>query len=243
VHLIPWLDPAFLIDGFGAYALLGVCLIIFAETGLLIGFLFPGDTLLILTGVLAISGTFGVNIGIVCASIALAAFLGGEVGYWIGHKAGPRIFEKRESGLFSKKNVERTNAFFVRFGPLAVILARFGPVVRTFTPLAAGVGHMPWKRYTLYNFIGATIWGAGLTYLGFLAGHIPGVKEFVEEYIDVVLIGVVLIVLIPTIFHYVQSFIRARRDRARNADGPLTDAEVTLPPEVFRARNSDEKKS
>lgn len=243
MHLIPWLDPAFLIDGFGAYALLGVCIIIFAETGLLIGFLFPGDTLLILTGVLAISGTFGVNIGIVCASIALAAFLGGEVGYWIGHKAGPRIFEKRESGLFSKKNVERTNAFFVRFGPLAVILARFVPVVRTFTPLAAGVGHMPWKRYTLYNFIGATIWGAGLTYLGFLAGHIPGVKEFVEEYIDVVLIGVVLIVLIPTIFHYVQSFIRARRDRARNAEGPLTDAEVTLPPEVFTGRSPEEKKS
>lgn len=243
MHLIPWLDPAFLIDGFGAYALLGVCIIIFAETGLLIGFLFPGDTLLILTGVLAISGTFGVNIGIVCASIALAAFLGGEVGYWIGHKAGPRIFEKRESGLFSKKNVERTNAFFVRFGPLAVILARFVPVVRTFTPLAAGVGHMPWKRYTLYNFIGAAIWGAGLTYLGFLAGHIPGVKEFVEEYIDVVLIGVVLIVLIPTIFHYVQSFIRARRDRARNADGPLTDAEVTLPREVFTGRSSEDKKN
>jgi membrane-associated protein len=243
VHLIPWLDPAFLIDGFGAYALLGVCIIIFAETGLLIGFLFPGDTLLILTGVLAISGTFGVNIGIVCASIALAAFLGGEVGYWIGHKAGPRIFEKRESGLFSKKNVERTNAFFVRFGPLAVILARFVPVVRTFTPLAAGVGHMPWKRYTLYNFIGAAIWGAGLTYLGFLAGHIPGVKEFVEEYIDVVLIGVVLIVLIPTIFHYVQSFIRARRDRARNTDGPLTDAEVTLPPEVFTGRSPEDKKN
>jgi membrane-associated protein len=243
MHLIPWLDPAILIDGFGAYALLGVCIIIFAETGLLIGFLFPGDTLLILTGVLAISGTFGVNIGIVCASIALAAFLGGEVGYWIGHKAGPRVFEKRESGLFSKKNVERTNAFFVRFGPLAVILARFVPVVRTFTPLAAGVGHMPWKRYTLYNFIGAAIWGAGLTYLGFLAGHIPGVKEFVEEYIDVVLIGVVLIVLIPTIFHYVQSFIRARRDRARNADGPLTDAEVTLPREVFTGRSSEDKKN
>jgi membrane-associated protein len=240
VHLIPWLDPAYLIEGFGAYALLGVCIIIFAETGLLVGFLFPGDTLLVLTGVLAISGTFGVNIGIVCASIALAAFLGGEVGYWIGHKAGPRIFEKRESGLFSKKNVERTNAFFVRFGPLAVILARF---VRTFTPLAAGVGHMPWKRYTLYNFIGAAIWGAGLTYVGFLAGHIPGVRELVEEYIDVVLIGVVLIVLIPTIFHYVQSFIRARRDRARNADGPLTDAEVMLPKEVFRPRMSDDKKN
>lgn len=241
MHLIPWLDPAYLIEGFGAYALLGVCLIIFAETGLLVGFLFPGDTLLVFTGLLAFSDTFGVNIGIVCAAIALAAFLGGEVGYWIGHKAGPRIFEKRESGLFSKKNVERTNAFFVRFGPLAVILARFVPVVRTFTPLAAGVGHMPWKRYTLYNFIGAAMWGAGLTYVGFLAGYIPGVKEFVEEYIDVVLIGVVLIVLIPTIFHYVQSFVRARRDRARNADGPLTDAEVMLPEEVFTPRRSADK--
>jgi membrane-associated protein len=102
---------------------------------------------------------------------------------------------------------------------------------------------MPWKRYTLYNFIGAAIWGAGLTYVGFLAGHIPGVRELVEEYIDVVLIGVVLIVLIPTIFHYVQSFIRARRDRARNADGPLTDAEVMLPKEVFRPRMSDDKKN
>jgi membrane-associated protein len=242
MHLISWLDPANLIEGFGAYALLGVALIIFAETGLLIGFLFPGDTLLILTGVLAISGTFKVHIAIVCAVIALAAFLGGEVGYLIGHKAGPRIFEKRESGLFSKKNVERTNAFFVRFGPIAVILARFVPVVRTFAPIAAGVGHMPWKRYTLYNLIGAVIWGAGLTFAGFLAGHIPGVADFVEKYIDVVLLGVVLIVLIPTVFHYVQSFVRARRDRARNSDGPLTDAEASLPKDVFAPRDADEKK-
>jgi membrane-associated protein len=79
--------------------------------------------------------------------------------------------------------------------------------------------------------------------VGFLAGHIPGVRELVEEYIDVVLIGVVLIVLIPTIFHYVQSFVRARRDRARNADGPLTDAEVTLPEEVFKPHRSDDKKN
>ena len=243
MHLISWLDPANLIEGFGAYALLGVAIIIFAETGLLIGFLFPGDTLLILTGVLAISGTFKVHIAIVCAAIALAAFLGGEMGYFIGHKAGPRIFEKRESGLFSKKNVERTNAFFVRFGPIAVILARFVPVVRTFAPIAAGVGHMPWKRYTLYNLIGAVIWGAGLTFAGFLAGHIPGVADFVEKYIDVVLLGVVLIVLIPTVFHYVQSFVRARRDRARQQDAPLTDAEVTLPRDVFTPRNTDEKKN
>ncbi len=243
MHLLPWLDPANLIEGFGAYALLGVAIIIFAETGLLIGFLFPGDTLLILTGVLAVAGKFNVHIAIVCSVVAVAAFLGGEVGYFIGHKAGPRIFEKRESGLFSKKNVERTNAFFVRFGPIAVILARFVPVVRTFAPIAAGVGHMPWKRYTLYNLIGAVIWGAGLTFAGFLAGHIPGVADFVEKYIDVVLLGVVLIVLIPTVFHYVQSFVRARRDRKRNADGQLTDAEVTLPKEVFTTPKTDDTKN
>ena len=242
MHLIPWLDPAQLIEGFGAYALIGVAVIIFAETGLLLGFLFPGDTLLILTGVLAISGTFQVHIAVVCAVLAVAAFLGGELGYLIGYKAGPRIFEKRESGLFSKKNVERTNAFFVRFGPAAVIIARFVAVVRTFAPIAAGVGKMPWRRYTLYNFIGAVVWAAGLTYAGFLAGHIPGVAAFVEKYIDVVLLAVVLIVLVPTVFHYVQSVVRARRDRARHADAPLTDAEVTLPSEVFRPHHKEDEK-
>lgn len=241
MHLIPWLDPAYLIEGFGAYALLGVALIIFAETGLLVGFLFPGDTLLILTGVLAISNTFKVNIAIVCLVLALAAFLGGEVGYLIGHKAGPRIFEKRESGLFSKRNVERTNAFFLRFGPLAVILARFVPIVRTFAPIAAGVGHMPWRRYTLYNAIGAVIWGAGLTFFGFLIGQIPPVRDFVESYIDVVLLGVVVIVAVPTLFHYIQTLVRARRDRKLNQDAPLTDAEVELPQDVFRGRPKDDE--
>jgi membrane-associated protein len=145
---IPGLDANGLIQSFGPYALLGVALIIFAETGLLIGFLFPGDTLLILSGVLAIntsSGTnaFGTNVWVVAVAIGLAAFLGGEVGYWIGHHFGPRVFERKESGFFSKKNVDRTNAFFIKFGGLAVIFARFVPVVRTFAPIAAGVGHMP----------------------------------------------------------------------------------------------------
>ena len=136
--LIPWLDPANLIDGFGPYALLGVAFIVFAETGLLVGFLLPGDTLLISAGVLTVTDTFGANIFVVCAAISAAAFIGGEVGYLIGHKFGPSIFEKNESGFFSKKNVERTNSFFVRYGGLAVIIARFVPVVRTFAPVAAG---------------------------------------------------------------------------------------------------------
>ena len=220
--LIPFLDPNNLIDGFGAFALLGVCLIVFAETGLLVGFILPGDTLLIATGVLAVSdaagaNVFGVDIWWICLSIAAAAFIGGEVGYLIGHHFGPRIFERKDSGLFSRKNVERTNAFFERYGGVAVILARWVPVVRTFAPIAAGVGHMPWRRYTLYNLVGALIWGAGLTFVGYGVGHIPPVAEFVKNYIDIVLLGVILIVLIPSVCHYIQSIRAARRERHRHS--------------------------
>lgn len=228
--LIPWLDPETLINGFGAFALLGVCLIVFAETGLLVGFLLPGDTLLIITGLLTFQGIIGVDIWWVCLAIGAAAFVGGEVGYLIGHKAGPRIFERKESGLFSVENVRRTNAFFERFGGLAVIVARFVPIVRTFAPVAAGVGHMNYKKYTLYNFIGAMIWGAGLTFAGYLLGYIPPVAAFVTEYIDVILLGAIVITLVPTVFHYIQSVRKARK--AANTPIP-TDDEVVLPAKYF----------
>jgi membrane-associated protein len=238
--LIPWLDPQNLIDGFGAYALLGICFIVFAETGLLVGFLLPGDTLLVISGLLTFTGTMtatgqGLDIPIywLALAIAFAAFLGGEVGYLIGHKAGPRIFERKESGLFSIENVKRTNAFFERFGGLAVIVARFVPIVRTFAPVAAGVGHMNYRRYSLYNAVGALLWGAGLTFGGFLLGYIPPLADFVTHYIDVILLGAVLIAVVPTVFHYIQSSMKARRKRAA---GVPTEAEVealVLRPEEF----------
>lgn len=217
--LIPWLDPNTIITAAGPWALVVVCGIIFAETGLLIGFLLPGDTLLVISGLLThTSLVFGVDIWWVCLAIAFAAFLGGEVGYLIGHKAGPRVFERRESGLFSMENVRRTNAFFDRFGALAIILARFVPIVRTFAPVAAGVGHMNYKKYSLYNAIGALIWGAGLTLFGYLIGYIPPVAKFVSSYIDIILIGAVVITLIPTLFHYFQSLRKAKKKRLAEAD-------------------------
>lgn len=227
--LIPWLDPQNLIEGFGAFALLGICFIVFAETGLLVGFLLPGDTLLVISGILTFSGVLGFDIWWVCLAISGAAFIGGEVGYLIGHKVGPRIFEKKETGLFSVENVNRTNAFFERFGGLAVILARFVPVVRTFAPVAAGVGHMNYKKYSLYNAIGAIVWGTGLTLLGFLLGYIPPVRDFVVDYIDVILIGAVVLTLIPTVFHYVQSLQKAKR--ARNA--PVEPESLVLDEKYF----------
>jgi len=218
--LIPWLDPETLISGFGAFALLGVCFIVFAETGLLVGFLLPGDTLLVITGLLTFTGVIGLDIWWVALAIGFAAFLGGEVGYLIGHKAGPKVFERKETGLFSVENVQRTNAFFERFGGLAVILARFVPVVRTFAPVAAGVGHMNYRKYSFYNLIGALIWGAGLTTAGYLLGYIPPLADFVTNYIDIILLAAVVISVVPTAIHYFQSSSKARKNRqaAVNAD-------------------------
>nr|WP_121149745.1 VTT domain-containing protein [Microbacterium sp. AG1240] len=225
--LIPWLDPAAIIDAAGPWALLVVCLIIFAETGLLIGFLLPGDTLLVLAGLLSNPtthpphGVFGVNVWIVGLLIGLSAFVGGEVGYLIGHKAGPAIFERKDSGIFSRKNVERTNEFFERFGAATVILARFVPIVRTFAPIAAGVGHMNKWKYTLYNFIGAVIWGFGLTIFGFLISLIPGVGEFVAEYIDVFLLIAVAGTALFIAFNFLRE--RAQAKKAERAGDAVTD--------------------
>lgn len=237
--LIPFLDPEAIIQNAGPWALLVVCFIVFAETGLLVGFLLPGDTLLIITGLLTFYPGIGFDIWWVCLAIGLAAFLGGEVGYLIGHRAGPRIFERKETGLFSIENVKRTNAFFERFGGLAVIIARFVPIVRTFAPVAAGVGHMDYRKYTLYNLIGAIIWGVGLTFAGYLLGYVPVVGDFVREYIDVILIVAVLATIIPTAFHYWQS---SRKAKKLASAGPIGDAEaeaLALHPKDFDQKLGD----
>lgn len=231
--LVPWLDPEVLIDSAGPWALILVCAIVFAETGLLVGFLLPGDTLLLITG-LVTGSMISVDIWWVCLAIGFAAFLGGEGGYLIGHKLGPRVFERKESGLFSVKNVERTNMFFQRFGGAAVILARFVPIVRTFAPVAAGVGHMNHRKYALYNFIGAMLWGAGVTLFGHLLNLIPPVAVFVKSYIDIILVGAVVVTLIPTLIHYLQSTMKARR-AARN--GTVIPASLVLDEDVFENRH------
>jgi len=240
--LIPWLDPAAIIEWAGPWSLVVVCFIVFAETGLLIGFLLPGDTLLVIAGLLSHStavaphGVFGLNVWLVALLIGLSAFVGGEVGYLIGHKAGPAVFERKESGVFSRKNVERTNAFFERFGGITIILARFVPVVRTFAPVAAGVGHMHKGKYTLYNLIGAVLWGFGLTMFGYVIGFIPLVRDLVTEYIDVILLVAVGGTALVTAYHYFRERYKAKKAAAAGED-VVTDAEeaqdLVLDPEVF----------
>ena len=224
--VIPWLDPEILIDSAGPWALILVCLFVFAETGLLVGFALPGDTLLVITGL--VTGTL-INLDIwwVCLAVGFAAFVGGEVGYFIGHRLGRRVFERKESGVFSVKNVERTNAFFARFGGLAVILARFVPIVRTFAPVAAGVGHMDYRKYSFYNAIGALLWGAGLVLFGHLLNLIPPVADFVKHYIDLILLGAVVVTSVPAIVHYLRGATKAKNAK------PETTGEVVLGPDTF----------
>ena len=197
------LDPQSVIAGAGVWGLVVVCAIVFVETGLLVGFFLPGDTLLFFTGVLTFSGVISQPLWVVIPAIALSAAMGDQLGYTIGRTTGRRIFDRRDSGLFSRKSVTRTQEFFERFGPAAVTIARFVPVVRTFAPVAAGVGKMPRRVFTMFNILGAALWTTGVVLLGFGLAHIPGVADFAARYIDLVLIGIVVLSVVPVVIRAV----------------------------------------
>lgn len=200
-----WLDPEYLINSFGPLAVLGVCLIVFAETGLLVGFFLPGDSLLFTTGLLVATDVIGTPIGIVAAAIALSAFIGDQVGYTIGRKAGPKIFNRPDSRFFRQEYVDKTHAFFDRYGGRTIIIARFVPIVRTFAPVTAGVGQMRYRTFASYNVIGALAWGVGVTLLGYWLGQF----EFVRTYLEPILLGIVVLSVLPVAFE----LLRARSGR------------------------------
>lgn len=231
MHPLPMeflVDIEGLLVGAGAWALLLVCAIVFVETGLLVGFLLPGDTLLVVAGVLSYTGAIHQPIWLVCLCIWVCAVAGDQLGYFIGHKAGPPIFQRRSSGLFSHRTIERTNRFFVRYGAAAVIIARFIGIVRTFMPVAAGVGRMPWPLFLRLDIVGGLLWGAGLPLLGWGVAHIPGVADFVTQYIDVVLIGVVLIAVGVIVWHAIQSRREVEREiRDGTSTGPVETLDLS----------------
>ncbi|WP_405218027.1 DedA family protein [Agrococcus sp. Ld7] len=219
------IDIEGLITGAGGWALVVVCAIVFVETGLLVGFLLPGDTLLVIAGILSFTGDIDQPIWLVMLCIAACAVAGDQLGYYIGKKAGPPIFQRKSSGLFSHKTIDRTNRFFLRYGAAAVIIARFIGIIRTFMPVAAGVGKMPWQLFFRLDIIGGVLWGAGLPLLGWGVAHIPGVADVVTQYIDLVLIGVVLVAIVFIVWHAIQS----RREVEREIrDGTSTNEVQTL---------------
>ncbi|MFF4398032.1 DedA family protein [Streptomyces sp. NPDC001480] len=200
-----WLDPNYLLD---TYSVWGLLLIVFAESGLLIGFFLPGDSLLFTCGLLITTNDLDFPLWGAIALICLAAVLGDQAGYMFGRKVGPSLFNRPDSRLFKQENVTKAHEFFEKYGPKSLVLARFVPIVRTFTPIIAGVSGMRYRSFLTFNVIGGVLWGAGVTLLGSWLGK----HALVRDHIETILILIVLISVIPIAIE----FLRAR-SKAKNA--------------------------
>jgi membrane-associated protein len=186
-----WLDKG----GLALFAL-----IVFAESGLLIGFFLPGDSLLFVAGFLSseAGGNLLPPLWITATVAFMAAVIGDQVGYMFGVRVGPSLFDRPQSRLFNPANLAKANAFFERRGPAAIVLARFVPIVRTFTPIVAGAADMKYRTFFKYNIIGGLIWGVGVTTLGYFLGEI----DFVKNNLEVAAIIIVAISVLPVVFEY-----------------------------------------
>ena len=184
-----------LITPVGWIAVVGV---IFAETGLMIGFFLPGDSLLFTAGALVQQGVFHVNIHLFVALLFSASILGNSTGYWFGRKIGRRLFMRQSSKLFHQKNLRMAEDFYNKHGPKTIIIAMFIPVVRTFTPIVAGISKMDYRRFLLFNVIGALLWTVLITYLGYFAG---GALQRAGFNIEITAILIILLSLSPGVYH------------------------------------------
>jgi membrane-associated protein len=214
-----FLDPEHLIDTFG---LLGIFAIVFAESGLLIGFFLPGDALLFTAGFLA-SGpsdfpeSLHLPLVPLILGIWVAAIAGDQVGYAFGQRVGPALFRRPDSRFFKQANVDKAQEFFERYGPRAIVLARFVPVVRTFTPITAGVSNMEYRTFVRWNVIGGTIWAFGVTLLGYFLGQV----DVIEQNLEIAIVVVVAISCAPIAFE----LLKARREHRHSV---LTDVATDL---------------
>ncbi|MFD9789694.1 DedA family protein [Streptomyces sp. NPDC059070] len=220
-----WLDPDQLLSSFG---LAGLLVIVFAESGLLIGFFLPGDSLLFTTGLLVTSGKIDTPLWLVCLLVVAAAVVGDQVGYLFGRKVGPSLFNRPDSKLFKQENVEKAHEFFEKYGPKSLVLARFVPIVRTFTPIIAGVSRMNYRSFITYNVIGGTLWGAGVTLLGAALGNV----EFVHKNIELMLVAIVLISVVPIAIEFLRARSKAKKAGPGAQGGP--DASAPRPPQRRR---------
>jgi membrane-associated protein len=214
-----WLDPKHLIDVFG---LLGIFAIVFAESGLLIGFFLPGDSLLFTAGFLAsapssVDEALHLPLVPLLIGLPIAAIAGDQVGYVFGRKLGPAIFNRPDSRFFKQENVHKSQAYFDKYGAKTIVLARFVPVVRTFAPVVAGVSNMNYTTFVRFNVIGGLVWAWGITLLGYFLGQV----DVIEENLEIAILFVVFMSIIPI----GREIWKARRDK--HADDPVTEAIIT----------------
>ena len=179
---------------------IGIFGIVFAESGLFVGFFLPGDSLLFTAGFLASQGF--INLWLTIALVFVGAVLGDSVGYSFGRKVGPKIFKKEDSKIFHKYNLKKAEAFYEEHGPKTIILARFIPIIRTFAPIVAGIGQMHYRKFLAYNVIGGFLWAFGVTLAGYFLGKtIPGI----DKYLLPIILGIIVISVIPPAIHILKS--------------------------------------
>ncbi len=176
--------------------LVGLFCIVFAETGLFLGFFFPGDSLLFVAGLLAAQGLFPVSVLILV--LLVAAITGNMAGYWFGKKVGPKLFERDDSLLFRKAHVRRAQSFYEKHGAKTIMLARFVPIVRTFGPIVAGIAEMNYRSFMMYNVLGALLWTVGLTLGGYLFGNLI---TDIDRYLLPVILAIIIISFLPAVWH------------------------------------------
>ena len=190
------LSPDGLLHSLGPWAFAAVLAIVFIECGLLIGLVLPGDSLLFITGMFIATKFIEVNLILAIALIAIAAILGNLLGYWVGVKLGPALFRRPDSRFFKHEYVDRTQEFFDQYGPRALVLARFTPIVRTLITAVAGIAKMNYRTFATYSAVGGVVWATVMTLLGYYLGTVP----FIADNIEVLTIVVVIISVIPIIW-------------------------------------------
>ncbi|KAA0233402.1 MAG: Protein DedA [Acidimicrobiales bacterium] len=207
--LLPdWLDPQEILEA-GSYLILFA--VTFIETGLLVGFFLPGDSLLFTAGVFAAKGDL--NIVVVAVGCFIAAVLGDQVGFLIGVRAGPALFRRPDARLFHQAHVRRAEEYFEEHGPKTIVLARFVPIVRTFAPVLAGVGKMDYRRFVTYNIVGGLLWAVGITLLGYFAGEAIG-----EENIDRYLLPIIGVIVLVSVLPVAREYLKTRRASADQSE-------------------------
>ena len=201
-----FLDPRDLIVTFGT---IGLFAIVFAESGLFFGFFLPGDSLLFTAGLFASQGTL--SLPLILVGCFVAAVAGDQVGYLFGKRVGPALFRRPDSRFFRQEYVERAQRFFEKYGAKTIVLARFVPIVRTFAPILAGVGKMPYRTFVLFNVVGGLLWAVGVTLLGYALGEmIPDIDRY--------LLPIIALIILISFIPIGMEWLKTRRQRASAVD-------------------------